>query len=105
MTYWGNVRWPRIAEYEMAEWRKYAACRHDIDPAIFHQTIPAKRSSHAYHEAVSKTKKAINICRSCPAAIGCAREQARLKAPGVWAGARWIPTHKGGLIKDERFVA
>ena len=102
MTY---ERWPRLAKYETAEWRNHAACRH-VDPGIFHQLIPARRSSNAYHSAMSKTKKAINICRSCPAITGCAKEQVRLKAPGVWAGSRWKPTtNSGPPIVDERFVA
>ncbi len=103
MTY---ERWPHLAVYEKAEWRKYAACGHDTDPAIFHQIIPAKRGSYAYHSAMSNTKKAINICRSCPAISGCAKEQSRLKAPGVWAGAMWTPTKNGAATtKDKRFVA
>ena len=103
-----NGRWPRLAEYEMSEWRKHAACRPGLvsDSAIFHPTIPAKRTSFAYHLAVSNTKKAINICRSCPAISGCAREQTNLDAPGVWAGALWKPTNNGAAtVIDERFVA
>ena len=97
--------------YEMAEWRKHAACRPtvsdlDTSDSMFQQTIPSTKDTYAYHSAMSKTKKAINICRNCPSIIECAREQILLDAPGVWAGVMWKPDNNGrDMIRDERFVA
>ena len=104
-----DARWrkrPRLSAFTNQTWRKDAACR-SANPKLFHQEIPQYPSmSKDYDDAVTKTRVALDYCNRCSVIDECAVARLAIDAPGVWAGARWVPTNNGAaLTKDRRFVA
>jgi hypothetical protein len=75
---------------EAWEWRDHAACdRPGVDHEWFFSSNPADIDA------------ALTVCDSCPVTAECGMEQARIEAPGVWGGVRWVE-ESGKVVPTSR---
>lgn len=77
---------------ESMVWRKDAAC-----------VAPGVAPEWFFSDNATEAEWAIAICRMCPVVEECAKERARIDAPGVWAGVRWVMA-AGGTTRPWRRV-
>lgn len=85
----GTVRGD-LPKAESWSWRTRAACHQPgIDPDWF------------WSNTTSDIVAALTVCETCPVRSECGAEQARIEAPGVWGGVRWVEK-SGEVYPDKR---